>query len=159
MRSSELPQHELVYRQALRLMAGRDFTAAGLCGRLQRKGFADTDIACALERLKTEGWLDDRRFAERFTETSLGSGRYCGTRLRQEMRRRGVAPDLAAEVMTEALTRHDEAELLVTVLMHKFPGFIYDAAGDREKRRIVGYLQRRGFSLDMIFRAMRGAGH
>jgi regulatory protein len=122
-----------------------------LCGR----GFDDADVEAALGRMVSEGWLDDRRFAERFAESALASGRYYGPRLRQEMRRRGLQPELVSEVLGRVLGECDEAGEVRVVVERRFSGFSFSTASDREKRRAIGFLQRRGFSLSAILRVLR----
>jgi regulatory protein len=126
--------------------------------KLRSKGFGEADLETALERLVSEGWLNDLRYAERFAEAALASVRYFGPRLRLEMRRRGIPPDMVREVLGRVLEEHDEAGDVRTLLERRFGGFSFSCASDREKRRIMGFLQRRGFSMSAIMSAMRAAG-
>jgi regulatory protein len=128
---------------------------ARLQEKLQGRGFDATDVEAALGRMVSEGWVDDRRFAERFAETAVASGRYYGPRLRQEMRRRGLQPELVSEVLGRVLMESDEAGEVRAIVDRRFSGFSFSTASDREKRRTVGFLQRRGFSLSAILSALR----
>jgi regulatory protein len=123
--------------------------------KLHGKGFNEADAEVALGRLVSEGWVDDRRFAERFAESAIASSRYYGHRLRQEMRRRGLPPELVTEVLGRVLEDHDEAGEVCAIVDRRFSGFLFSIASDKEKRRTVGFLQRRGFSLSAIMRALR----
>jgi regulatory protein len=127
--------------------------------KLRGKAFDEADIETALGRLLTEGWVDDCRYAERFAETAIASRRYYGSRLRQEMRRRGLPPELVSEVLGRILENHDEADEVRAIVEHRFSGFSFHTASDKEKRRTVGFLQRRGFSLSAIFRALQEPGY
>ena len=155
LRSSEPSTPERAYLYALRLLAARDYTVARMGQKLSGKGFDGADVEASLERLAAEGWVDDRRFAERFAESALSSGRYYGPRLRQEMRRRGLPQDLVSEVLGRVLGDCDETEEVGAIVERRFSDFSFSTASDREKRRTVGYLQRRGFSLSAIMRALR----
>jgi regulatory protein len=155
LRSSEPSSPERAYLYALRLLTARDYTEARLREKLRGRGFDDTDVAAALGRMVSEGWVDDRRFAERFAESALAAGRYYGPRLRQEMRRRGLPPELVSEVLGRVLLEHDEAEEVRAIVERRFSGFSFSSASDREKCRTIGFLQRRGFSLSSILRALR----
>jgi len=155
LRSSELSSPERAYLYALRLLTARDYTVARLQEKLRGRAFDENDVEAALDRMESEGWVDDRRFAERFAESALASGRYYGPRLRQEMRRRGLQPELVSEVLGRVLVERDEVEEVRAIVDRRFSGFSFSAAGDREKRRAVGFLQRRGFSLSAIMRALR----
>lgn len=158
LKSSEPSSPERAYLYALRLLTARDYTAARLREKLLGRDFDEADVEAALERLVSEGWLDDRRFAQRFAESALASGRYYGPRLRQEMRRRGLQRELVSEVLGRVLAEHDETEEVNAIVECRFSGFSFSTASDREKRRAVGFLQRRGFSLSAIMSALRATG-
>lgn len=126
--------------------------------KLTGRCFEETDTDAALGRMCSEGWLDDRRYAERFAESALASGRYYGPRLRQEMRRRGLPAELVSEVLGRVLSGHDETGEVMAIVERRFSGFSFSSASDREKRRTIGFLQRRGFSLSSILAALRAKG-
>jgi regulatory protein len=71
------------------------------------------------------------------------------------MRRRGLPPELVSEVLGRIAVEHDETEEVRAIVERRFSGFLFSSASDREKRRTVGFLQRRGFSLSAIMRALR----
>ncbi len=105
--------------------------------------------------MQSESWVDDRRYAERFAESALASGRYYGPRLRMEMRRRGLEPELVDEALGRVLGEYDETEEVRAIVDRRFGGFSFSTASDREKRRTIGFLQRRGLSISAIMRALR----
>jgi regulatory protein len=155
LRSSEPSSPERAYLYALRILTARDYTVARLQEKLCGRAFDESDVEAALGRMVSEGWVDDRRFAERFVESALASGRYYGHRLRQEMRRRGLQPELVAEVLGRVLVERDEVEEVRAIVERRFSGFSFSTASDREKRRTIGFLQRRGFSFSAIMSALR----
>ena len=113
------------------------------------------DIEAVITRLQREGWLDDVRYAERFAESALSSGRYYGARLRMEMRRRGFTADVIDATLVPLLAESDEISEARSAAERRYPGFSYSAASDRDKRRLVSFLQRRGFGFSAIMRALR----
>jgi regulatory protein len=153
--NSEPSSPERAYLYALRILTARDYTVAKLREKLLGRGFDETDVDAALGRMLREGWVDDRRFAERFAESALASGRYYGPRLRQEMRRRGVQPELVSEVLGRVLMERDEAEEVRAIVERRFSDFSFSTASDREKCRTIAFFQRRGFSFSSIMRALR----
>lgn len=158
LKNTDRSSPDRAYVSALRLLSARDYTSARLREKLLGRGVDEADAETAIEQLITEGWLNDRRYAERFADSALASGRYYGVRLRQEMRRRGLPPDIVSEVLGRVLEEHDEAEEVRVMIERRFSGFSFSAASDREKRRVVGFLQRRGFSLSAIMASLRAAG-
>jgi regulatory protein len=146
---------EQVYQYTLRLLTGRDYTVAGIRCKLMSRGVAEGDLEEVLQRLQREGWLDDGRYAGRFAESALATGRYYGARLRMEMRRRGFTAEDVAETLAPLLAESDEVSEARRVAERRYPGFSYSAASDRDKRRLVGFLQRRGFSFSAIMQVLR----
>ena len=132
---------ERAYQYALRLLTGRDYTSLKLGQKLRTREFDEADVEAVVIRLTTEGWLDDRRFAERFAESALGNGRFFGPRLRLEMRRRGVPGELVAEVVGRMQGEHDEGEEMRSMLERRYPGFVFADASDREKRRVIAFIR------------------
>lgn len=139
------------YPIALRLLASRDYTVAGITGKLLLRGCATEDVQAAVSRLQQERFLDDRRYAERFIESAASSGRYVGYRLRQELRRRGVAVELIEDILGgRRNAADDEYELACALVARRYAPFRAAAADDRERRRVAGFLQRRGFGSGTI---------
>lgn len=158
LRNTEAATAEQVYRRALRLLTGRDYTVAGMRRKLAAGEIAGQECDEAIGRLEHEGWLDDRRYAARFAEAALSAGRYFGTRLRMEMRRRGFPADIVNEVLEHLLMECDEIAEVRLAVERRHSGFSYSAASDRDRRRMVGFLQRRGFGLSTILDALRKDG-
>lgn len=142
---------------ALRALARRDHSAAELERKLLRKVSAEA-TAQVMARLLQAGYLDDRRFAEQWAECAVRNGRGYGIRLRLELARRGVARDLIEEVVAGIAVHHGEEETLRSVAAKKFAAFDHRTASEREKRRVLSYLQRKGFSLPAILQYFRTAG-
>ncbi len=146
------------YQQALRLLTGRDYTVAAMTGKLRLRGCDEADIVLAIERLQQERFLDDRRYAQRFIESARGSGRYVGYRLRQELRRRGLPVELLDELPGETGSEEDETTLARRITARRYPAFDPATAGERERRRVAAFMQRRGFTATVIRSVLRHRG-
>jgi regulatory protein len=155
LRNTEPLSVDRAYQYALRLLTGRDYSVAGIRQKLAARDVAEQDRETVLLRLQREGWLDDRRYAGRFAESALSSGRYFGARLRGEMRRRGFTQDVVTETVEALLAGIDEISEVKSAAERRYPGFLYSTATDRDRRRVIGFLQRRGFGFSTIMRALR----
>ncbi|HET6421517.1 MAG TPA: regulatory protein RecX [Geobacteraceae bacterium] len=144
------------YILALKALGRRDHSEAELRRKLADRAVPAGIIDDIVVRLKESGYLDDRRFALRWAESAVRNGRGYGFRLRFELSRRGIADDLASEVSERISAEYDEAEAIRELVERKFAGFTAGEADEKLRRRIVGYLQRRGFSLSSIFRVLAG---
>jgi regulatory protein len=155
LRSTEDDNGKQALAAALRILTRRDLSSAELTRRLLGKGFSDAIASDAVSRLLEAGYLNDRRFALQWAESAIRNGRAFGPRIRLGLTRQLIPDEIAAEVMESLSSDYDEMETLSALLSRKFAGFVPSSAGDREKRRVVQYLQRRGFSTSAIFRAFR----
>jgi len=143
---------------ALRLLTGRDYSTSDLRRRLLERGCANEAVAAALERCLEFGYLDDRRYAMARARSLMAQGRAVGGRILLDLRQHGIAAELAEQALARARAEHDEETLLQDLLERRFPGFDYSAASDRERRRVVHFLQRRGFPLGRILDQLNRKG-
>ncbi|HEY5512206.1 MAG TPA: regulatory protein RecX [Geomonas sp.] len=135
---------------SLRVLALREHSEAELRRKLKEKGYDEEGIEGSIARLKELGYLDDARFARSFAGSAIRNGRGYGVRLKLELARRGVAAETVRETLAELAQEYGEAEVLAELMGRRFAGFDPATASDKEKRKVVGYLQRKGFSLSAI---------
>lgn len=155
MRSTETAEGKRALASALRTLSRRDMSISELKRRLIARGYPEELAGETVSRLREAGYLDDRRFARQWAEAAIRNGRGFGPRLRLELARQRVPEDIAGEVLAQLSAEYDEMEILSALLARKFSGFTPSSATDREKRRVIQYLQRRGFSSTAIFNAFR----
>ncbi len=136
---------------ALRLLSRCDRSETQLRDKLQQRGFSDSTIATTIERCYDYRYLDDRRYALNRARTLMRTGKGVGARILADLRQRGIAGDLARAALEEVGAEFSLAELFAQELARRFPNFNYSSASDRERRRVIGYFQRRGFPLSDIF--------
>lgn len=129
----------------------------GLMRKLLLRRFSQIDAKAAVERLVREGYLQDRRYAERFIATARETGRFTGYRLRQELQRRGVGVELLDELLRELPKEEGQLERAQNLVTRRYPGFEPQTADERERRRVAGFLQRRGYGYDVV-REVLGRG-
>lgn len=147
---SDGPSAGETYQRSLTLLARRDHSVAELRRKLLAKGFPVAMVDESLELLVRQGYLDDRRFAQRWAESALASGRFVGPRLLLELQRRGVAREIAQEAVAAAGAEHGERQLLAALTAKRFAAFDPQSASLQERRRVYAFLLRRGFSPDAI---------
>jgi len=139
----------------LRLLSRRDYSIGELRQRLLAKGFAAEAVDAAVARGIELGYLDDSRLIERVSQTLLTQGRAAGPRLVLELRRRGFPRDLIATAVASACAEGGEDQALRGLIDRRFAAFDFARADERERRRVVTYLQRRGFALERILNELK----
>lgn len=139
----------------LRLLTDRARTRAELADALSRREVPEPAAAAVLDRFTEVGLIDDTAFARSWV-TSRHSGRgLAGRALRQELRRKGVDDEVAAEAVravnvdTEAAT----ARSLVDRRLRALRG----VAPDAQQRRLVGMLARKGYGPGVASQVVRAA--
>ncbi len=143
------------FAAALRLLTGRDRSTAELSEKLKQSGFSAAAIATALEKCREYNYLDDRRYALERCRTMLRNGRGVGNKILHELRRRGIDAATAAAALETAAAEIDTDQLLREQLQLRFPDFRYATADSKQRRRLVSFFQRRGFSLGQIFNILQ----
>lgn len=135
---------------ALRLLTRCDRSTAELRRKLLERDFAAEAVEQTLERCGELGYLDDARYAARRATGLMNQGRAVGHRILADLRQHGISEDLAGQALEMARAEHNEDQVLDALVKRRFPGFDYSTAPERDKRRIIHFLQRRGFPLGRI---------
>lgn len=139
---------------ALRLLQRRLRSRAELDASLRRHGLTRSQITAVLADLERRGWIDDTRFARLWIEDRMTLRPRGPRALRAELRARGVAGDVIEAAVNDLISpqREDGAALVQAARrVERLRGLPRDVA----RRRLVGWLQRRGFGGGAIARAVR----
>lgn len=136
---------EAAYRAAVRLLAVRDRSVQEIMSRLRRKGLRPDVIAEAVGRLEAAGVLHDGRFAERFARARLERG-FGRTRILADLAARGVERRVAEDAVNRLEPAPDEQRAAdVQSLVRARAERLGDVPIPTARRRLVGFLMRRGF--------------
>jgi regulatory protein len=139
---------------ALAFLAYRARSEREVRDRLRRGRFSQDAIDHAISRLQDWHYLDDEDFARRWVE-NRSTHRPRGRRmLQQELRQKGISSEMAREVLEEADL--DETAMAVALARQRLPAY----AGDDPltvRRRLGGYLARRGYGFDVVRTALNAA--
>lgn len=159
-----------VREAALNLLSYRVRTRAELARRLRAKGHPSPRIGPCLDDLERSGLLDDEAAASAFVRDRLRHRPRGPQRLTQELRAKGVKGDLAGRVVTDVLAAEEvtEADLARDVAdgwvarqgSAMLEALVADARSpeqERARRRLNGYLGRRGFRGAALIQAVERA--
>lgn len=137
----------------VRLLTARDRTCAELARLLAVRGFARADSEVAIDRLKVEGYLNDRRFASAWAMGRLRTKPMGPHRLRKELEAKGVEAQLVREVLGDVYEEGEEP-----VARRAITGKL-SARGrlptSSRTRSVARFLHRRGFSAEVIWRLLQ----
>ena len=148
--TAQKPDRTDPWPAALRILTRRDYSQSELRQRLTDKGFDPARIDDALQRCLELGYLNDGRYALNRATSLMNQGRAVGKRVLLDLRQHGVNEETANRALEQAREACDEELLLASLLERRFANFNYDSAPAKERRRVVHFLQRRGFTIDRI---------
>jgi regulatory protein len=141
------------YLAALRILTRSDRSLADLGNRLRQKNYPEDQIQAALERCLELGYLNDRKLAARLSRDLVENGRAVGRRLLQELKKKGIPQEIAEQAAQEAGEQVVAEQQIAELLQRRFPDFDPHTAEQAQRRRIIGFFQRRGYRIDEIFSA------
>jgi regulatory protein len=135
---------------ALSLLSHRARSATELKRRLKRKGIEAETADETVERMEELGMVNDASFAESFVRDRVRLRPHGRRRLKAELRAKGVDDETARAAIDEVLEREDASETdLARAAAARWkprPG----EEADRARRRLQGFLARRGFGGDAV---------
>lgn len=114
--------------------------------------------------LKRQGLVDDAQFARLFVAQQMHA-RPAGRRLLvSRLRAKGVQPELASAAVALEASGQDELEVARRLASKRAPA-LRGLPREAAQRRLFGFLSRRGFSSEVVYKVMRevtdkkAAGH
>jgi regulatory protein len=133
----------------------RELSEAQVRARLADRGYTPAAIGPAVERLRRERTLDDRRTATAVARTEARVRRRGPRRVLGKLLTLQIDRDLAREVVRELFGETDEDELIEAALDRRLRGKLERLKDPRERRTIHAYLIRQGFSASAAANALR----
>jgi regulatory protein len=149
MARKELRAAPTAYGRALRRLAARDRSERELERDLLARGHEPAEVAATLRRLRSEHYLDDRRFAEQFARSRIAGQGLGRLRVRQGLRERGVERKVAEAGLAAALQEVPE-EGVVDGLARRYWTQHRAEAPEKRLRKLWAFLLRRGFPAGLV---------
>ena len=138
---------------ALYALAPRARSRAEMRTHLIKRDFSESTAEAVLDHLELEGLINDLEFAQLWSESRQRQKKMSKRVISQELRTKGVSPDIIEEVIseiddeTEYQLAYQLAERIYRSCAHLEPEKIYT--------RISGALSRKGFSGGLTSRIIR----
>ena len=152
------PPSESLQNAALRLLSARSRSVEELRGRLLEKGFARKEVAGCLLWLEERGYLDDSAFARALIRDRIRFSPRSPFLLKRELAEKGVAPAVIEAALQETVEEEGISDLDLgreaarrwvrkqgpAVREHLLESR-FSPDRERARKRLFGYLGRRGF--------------
>jgi regulatory protein len=143
------------YFRALRWLTARELSESQVRTRLADRGYTETAIGPALDRLIQDRTIDDRRAAAAVARAEAHVRRHGPRRVMGKLIAMKIDRDLAKEVVTDLFGETNEEALLEATLERRLRGKPERLKDPKERRKLLGYLVRQGFSASAASSAIR----
>lgn len=138
----------IALRRAIKMLSYRSRTYCELVEGLRRKGIPENIVVGVAAELEDRGLLDDSRLARDIVCGGQTAGK-SRSRIYSEMRRRGIAREVAEESMRIFFDAEREREEVYRLLLSSLP-FPPVSAGKGDIQKAARRLSARGFSASAI---------
>lgn len=137
---------------ALNLLSYRWRSECEIRNSMNTKGYSQDTIDNTIKFLKEQELIDDRRFAESFIKDKINFRDWGSYRLKQELFSKGVSKNIVDEVIEKYCD--DEFERAMNLASKKIKSYKND---DKNAiyRKLGGYLQRKGYSYDVVSKVLK----
>ena len=139
------------YNCALNLLSARPYSTSALYRKLIQKTYSAADAEGAIRRLVDNGLLNDAKYAEQYARSKILTTGMSKRRLQQDLYRKGIKGDLATTAIANVI---EQEEIDTDVVVERVARKKLAQLGDLEpivlRRRLFGFLARRGYDLDEI---------
>lgn len=136
---------EVALQRAIRLLNYRPRSEAEVRRNLEGHAIPDEIITAVLERLKTNGLIDDQQFARQWVENRTVFRPRGRRALAYELRARGLSPAVIDQTLAE--TGSDENALAYEAAL-RYARKLRPLEWLEFHRKLAGFLARRGFDYD-----------
>jgi regulatory protein len=140
------------YTYGLAALTRRELTERQLRLRMVRRGCDPASVDDAIDRLRRERLLDDRRAARAYARTEARVKHRGPLRIRRSLEAMGIDRTEAREAVDEGFEDRPVEQALDAALDRRLRGTIVD---DRHAHRLIAYLVRQGFDLGDAIAAVR----
>lgn len=137
---------------ALNFLSYRQRSEQEIRHKLREKGYEENYIQRAISFCKDQNYIDDESFATNFVKDKINLNKFGTNRLKRELLLKGIDEDIIVSVLVE--DENDEYERALQIATKKYSTYKDD---DRNKiyRKLGGFLQRKGYSFDIVNKILK----
>lgn len=139
---------------AVKLLAMRALSSEELRRRLARRGYPADDVSRVLARLTASRYLDDAEYARAWARSRAHRRSLGPARLARELRAKGIPEADIAGTLREVFAEREAREVAEAAALRRLSA-LQGLPPDVARRRLAGYLTRRGFAVEIVMALCR----
>lgn len=141
-----------VTSHALNLLSYRQRSEKEIYLALKRKGFEEDYIRYSIDYCMENNYLNDKNFAISFINDKLNLNKLGPERIRYELTLKGISKDIIDDLLI--IDYDEQYNTAMELAQKKLPSYKKDDS-NAIYRKLSGFLQRKGYSYDIISKVMR----
>lgn len=139
---------------AYRIVSYRAYTKEQIIEKLKNKGFNSSLREQVVKELTKYNYLNDTEFAKAWIKTRMQLKPKGERVLKLELLAKGVPKEIINQVLGEGLKNYDQKQIALDLAQQRLARSHLDCS-IKTRRRIFSFLQRRGFSSEIISKTLR----
>ena len=141
--------------KAMALLLHKDRTGRELSDRLKKAGFSGEASEYAMAYVESYGYIDDARYAERYTDYHKSS--QSKSEIRRKLSEKGISDEILSDTFAACYDGEEgdsETEALQALLAKRLKGREVSELTFEEKQKQMRYLAGKGYPIDKIRKLM-----
>ena len=136
---------------ALRFLNYRQRSRKEIQDKLAKEGFDNKFVENTIVYLENLKLIDDLEFARSFARDKININKYGPKKIRYELYKKGISDEIIDEVLDEDNTEYTRA---LELAKKKLSSYKEDDKNTKY-RKLGGFLQRRGYSSDCVYKILK----
>lgn len=139
------------YTQVVRILSYRPYSEKEIREKLSKKKFDSQVIEQVIHKLKEDNLINDQEFANWWAEQRQefrGKSKYI---IKRELAEKGIDKDIVDTIVTNAKGDYETAKAFLERKNRTFARY----TGEEYTKKITGFLQRKGFSWEVINKILK----
>jgi regulatory protein len=147
--------YDRTLQRALKLLSYKPRSVAQLRARLLEKEWADEAVVDrVIARIEELGYLDDESFALHYATSRLATKPLGRSRLRRDLQRRQIPPQIAEQALNEVYAEESEEELIERAIAKRLRRTGVPTTR-QQAQKLFDHLMRLGFAYELVQRKVR----
>ncbi len=139
---------------AYRFLTYRPRSRAEVEKKLRGKGFSDAVISAILDSLDRLRYVNDREFSRSWAQSRVMMRGFGRRRIEQELKSKGISRDIVEETLGDVFGGLSEADIARREAEKKLKS-LPRLTPEVRRRRLAGFLERKGFPPEIIRNILR----
>ncbi|UMZ73478.1 regulatory protein RecX [Natranaerofaba carboxydovora] len=137
------------FNQALKYLTYRPRTVSEVKNHLKKKGYSSRVINLVVEKLSEINYLNDYQYAVDWLNYQISNSKDGPKLLEYKLKQKGISQDIVKHAIHEIIDEDKELNLARKAFKKKYNSEISTLTYE-EKQKVGAYLQRKGFSYEII---------